>query len=131
MTRMTDRRTILLAAGTTAAAAAVAGSVAAQPPDLRGTLTFEGGAPIPKGRIRISVEGAAGADSARAQPEQTSDGKSAAMEFVIPSSARAATADPTEIVATLEREDGWLLARGSAAVTPGKPVAITLFTVMY
>lgn len=130
MTRMTDRRTILLAAGTTAAAA-VAGSVAAQPPDLRGTLTFEGGAPIPKGRIRISVEGAAGANSARAQPEQTSDGKSAAMEFVIPSSARAATAAPTEIVATLEREDGWLLARGSAAVTPGKPVAITLFTVMY
>lgn len=128
MSRMTDRRTILLAAGTTAAAA-VAGSVAAQSPDLRGTVTFEGGAPIPKGRIRISVEGAAGADSARAQPEQASDGKSAAMEFVIPSSARAAA--PTQIVATLEREDGWLLARGSAAVTPGKPVAITLFTVMY
>ena len=43
----------------------------------------------------------------------------------------AAGAPTQQIVARLEREDGWLLARGSAQIEPGAPVEITLFTVMY
>ncbi len=131
MKRMTDRRTILLAAGSTAAAA-VAGSVAAQSPGIHGTLSYEGGAPIPKGRIRLTIEGAGQAPSARSAAEARldSDGKATAVAFQIPLPARASPA-PAEIVATLEREDGWLLARGSAVFDPGAAVDIVLFTVVY
>jgi hypothetical protein len=140
MKRLTDRRTILLAAGTTAAAA-MAGAVAAQSSDIRaseilGTLIYEGGAPIPKGRIRISLDGAGSSDTARsaAPASLDSNGKATAVEFAIPQppagAARAAAA-PVEIVATLEREDGWLLARGSAPFAPGAPVTVTLYTAMH
>ncbi|NHF73491.1 hypothetical protein [Paracoccus xiamenensis] len=129
MKRMTDRRTILLAAGTTAAAA-VASGVVAQSPDIRGTVTYEGGAPIPKGRINLAIEGAAVAKAAGSATQMDSDGKAGAVEFSMSLPARASAA-PTEIVATLERADGWLLARGSAPFTPGEPVAITMYAVMY
>ena len=42
-----------------------------------------------------------------------------------------ADAPATQVVARLEREDGFLLARGSAALEPGAPTTITLYTVMY
>ena len=34
-------------------------------------------------------------------------------------------------LARLEREDGWLLARGSAEIDPAGDISITLFTAMY
>ncbi|MBA4491331.1 hypothetical protein [Paracoccus sp. S1E-3] len=134
MKRLTDRRTILLAAGTTAAAA-MAGTVAAQSADILGTVVYEGGAPIPPGRIRISLDGGSSSDAARsaAPASLDSNGKATSVEFAVPqpaAGARAAT--PVEVVATLEREaDGWLLARGSAPFTPGAPITITLYTAMY
>ena len=134
MKRLTDRRTILLA---TATAAAMAGGVAAQSPEIMGTVTYETGGAIPAGVIRISLDGeapSAGSDAARdAMPSRLdSSGKSTSVEFAIPQPASAArSAIPVEIVATLEREDGWLLARGSAPLTPGELVTITMFAVMY
>ena len=55
MKRPTDRRTVLMAAGA-AAVAAAAGPVAAQSTDIRGAVTFEGGAVIPEGHLEIYLE---------------------------------------------------------------------------
>jgi hypothetical protein len=128
MKRPTDRRTVLMAAGA-AAVAAAAGSVAAQSTDIRGAVTFEGGAVIPDGHLEIYLE-----DNARRRAAETrikSDGKSKAIEFSL-SPPASSTASPTlQIVARLERADGWLLARGSAQFEAGSPVYVTLNTVMY
>ena len=128
MKRPTDRRTVLMAAGV-AAVAAAAGSVAAQSTDIRGAVTFEGGAVIPEGHLEIYLE-----DNARRRAAETrikSDGKSKTMEFSL-SPPASATASPTpQIVVRLERADGWLLARGSAQFEAGSPVYVTLNTVMY
>ena len=135
MKRMTDRRTILLAAGTTAAAA-MAGAVAAQSSDIRGTIAYEDGTPIPAGRIRFSFDGidstSTSTDRSAAPADLDSSGKATMVDFVIPQPALAARATtPVEVVVTLERDDGWLLARGSAPLTPGAPVTITLYKAMY
>jgi hypothetical protein len=128
MKRPTDRRTVLMTAGA-AAVAAVAGPVAAQSTDIRGTVTFEGGAVIPEGDLEIYLE-----DNARRRAAKTrinSDGGSKAIEFSL-SSPASSTASPTlQIVARLERADGWLVARGSAQFEAGSPVYVTLNAVMY
>ena len=134
MKRMTDRRTILLA---TATAAAMAGGVAAQSPQIMGTVIYESGGAIPQGLIRISLDDGGRAESSgaarKADPASVnSSGKATSVEFAVQQSALAArSAVPVEIVATLERDDGWLLARGSAPFAPDQPVTITLYPVMY
>jgi uncharacterized lipoprotein YbaY len=133
MNRPTDRRTILITAGA-AAVAAAAGPVAAQSTGIRGSVTFEGGAVVPKGVLEIYLEDRAVEDKARRRVADTrikSDGGSKAIAFSLPPPA-SPTASPTlRIVARLERADGWLLARGSAQVEAGSPVNVTLNTVMY
>jgi hypothetical protein len=133
MKRLTDRRTVLLVTGT-AVAAAFADVVAAQPPDIQGTVAFEDGTAIPEGKIVIHFEDPALADNARLRAVNArlnSDGRSKTIGFSLSPPADA-TASPTlQIVAQLERADGWLLARGSAQVTPGAPIHIALYTVMY
>ena len=64
MKRLTDRRTVLMTAGA-AAVAAAAGPVAAQSTDIRGAVTFEGGAVIPEGHLEIYLEDTAIQDNAR------------------------------------------------------------------
>lgn len=131
--RPTDRRTVLMTAGA-AAVAAAAGPVAAQSSDLRGAVTFEGGAAIPEGRLEVYLEDPAIEDSAHRRVATTrieSDGGSRTIAFSLPRPA-SATASPTlRIVARLERADGWLLARGSARPEAGAPVAVTLNVVTY
>ncbi|MGF9763161.1 hypothetical protein AAII07_49270 [Microvirga sp. 0TCS3.31] len=133
MKRPTDRRTVLLAAGAAAVAAAV-GPVTAQPADIRGAVTFEGGAVIPEGFLEIYLEDSAIRDKSRRRVTKTrvkSDGriKSIAFSLSLPASA---TASPTlQIVARLERADGWLVARGSAQSAAASPVYVTLNAVVY
>lgn len=133
MKRPTDRRTVLMAAGV-AAVAAAAGTVAAQSTDIRGAVTFEGGAVIPKGHLEIYLEDSAIQDKARRGTAKTrvkSDGGSKTIAFSL-SLPASSTASPTlQIVARLERVDGWLVARGSAQFDVGSPVYVTLNTVMY
>lgn len=130
MTRVTGRRNVLVAG--TAALAMATGSLAAQAADIRGTVDFEGGQAIPKGQLQIYVDGAAtGQKQAGAAPAQVeSNGKATAIDFALPAP-NLKSAAALEIVAQLQRADGWLLARGSAEYTPGAPMRITLFTVMY
>lgn len=133
MKRLTDRRTVLMAAGTVAVAA-VAGATTAQSTDIRGTVEFEGGAIIPEGQIAISFEDTAVEDNARGLLDETrveSDGGSTEIEFSFTLPATLKAASTQQIVAHLERPDGWLIARGSAQFDAGSPVLITLNTVMY
>jgi uncharacterized lipoprotein YbaY len=133
MKRPTDRRTVLVAGGA-AAIAVAAGRAAAQPSDIRGVITFAAGAAIPKGRIEIYLEDLAVQDSAQRRVAETqveSDGMLDEIAFSFPESA-ALTASPTlQIVARLERADGWLVARGSAKFDAGSTAAVTLKEAIY
>jgi uncharacterized lipoprotein YbaY len=132
MKRPTNRRAILLAGA--AVLAVATGTAVAQSSDIRGAVTFAGGAAIPEGFIRIYLEDGAIQDSAQrrvAETRVTSDGGSKTIDF---SMARPAgvTASPTlQIVARLERADGWLVARGSASLQPSMPVSLTLKEAVY
>jgi uncharacterized lipoprotein YbaY len=133
MKRRTDRRTVLMVAGAAAVAAAT-GPVAAQSTDIRGAVTFEGGAVIPEGHLEIYLEDRAIQDNARRRASKIrikSDGGSKAIPFSLSPHA-SLTASPTlQIVARLERADGWLVARGSAKFEAGMPVYVALNTVIY
>ena len=133
MKRPTDRRIVLLTIGATAVAA-VAGPLAAQSTDIRGTVTFEGGAVIPEGHLEIYLEDPAIQDKARRRATETrikSDGGSKAIGFSLSPPASSAASPTLRIVARLERADGWLVARGSTQFKAGPPVYVTLNTVMY
>lgn len=129
----TDRRTILIVAGA-AAIAAAAGSAAAQSSDVRGAVTFEGGAVIPEGQLEIYLEDRVVRDEARrraAKARLKSDGKSKTIAFSLSPPANLSSSRTLQIVARLERADGWLVARGSAHYETGSPVHVTLNAVMY
>jgi uncharacterized lipoprotein YbaY len=133
MKRLTDRRTVLIAAGTAAVAAATR-QAAAQLTDFRGTITFKGGAVIPKGQLEIYLEDPAIQDKAQRRTAKTrieSDGKSKAMAFSLAMPASLIASPTQRIVARLERSDGWLLARGSARVGTGSPAQVALSAVVY
>ena len=133
MKQTTDRRTVLIAAGT-AAVAAAAGPVLAQMTDFRGTVTFKGGAVIPKGQLEIYLEDPAIQDKAQRRTAKThieSDGKSKVVAFSLAPPAGFAASPTQRVVARLERADGWLLARGSAQVGTGSPAQVALSAVVY
>jgi uncharacterized lipoprotein YbaY len=133
MKPLTDRRTVLIAAGTAVVAAATR-QAAAQSTDFRGTVTFKGGAVIPKGRLEIYLEDPAIQDKAKRRTAKTrieSGGKSKTMAFSLATPAGLAASPTQRIVARLERADGWLLARGSAQVGTGSPAQVALIAVVY
>ncbi|CAM5628770.1 hypothetical protein MAUB1S_10738 [Mycolicibacterium aubagnense] len=136
MKRPTTRRTVLMAAGAAGAAAVVAaaGTASAQSADIRGEVTFKGDVAIPEGHLEIYLEDPAVKDKAQRRAAKTrvkSDGGSRTIGFSLPLT-KSPTVSPTlQIVARLERADGWLVARGSAKVEAGAPVHVTLNTVMY
>jgi hypothetical protein len=128
-----DRRTLLMTAGA-AAVVAAAWPVAAQSTDIRGAVTFEGGAAIPEGHLDIYLEDPAVAENAQRRTAGTripSDGGSKAIAFSLSPTASPSPSPTLRIVARLERADGWLVARGSTSVASGSPVTVTLNTVMY
>ncbi|RVE91669.1 hypothetical protein [Sinorhizobium meliloti] len=132
MKRPTDRRTVLMTVGA-AAVAAVAGPVAAQSPDIRGAVTFEGGA-VPEGHLEIYLEDPAIQDKARRRATETrikSDGTSTSIAFSLSPPVSVKASPTLRIVARLERADGWLVARGSTRFEAGSPVYVTLNAVMY
>ena len=134
MRNMFNRLSALMAAGAVTFATST-GAVMAQPDKMQGIVQFENGLAIPKGQIEIYLEDSAIQTTARESPLKTqleSHGKERTMIFSLPSSALVnARSDTVQIVARLERDDGWLLARGSAQLEAGQPVEITLNTVMY
>lgn len=132
MTRTTDRRVLLASAGGAAFLAATTGLSSASG-GLQGTVEFEGGAKIPEGRLVVSLDIpdlATGTRAAQPRLDMTSDGAAKVLGFTLPARSDA-IGQGGEIVATLERADGWLLARGSASVAAKEPLRITLYKVMY
>lgn len=132
MRRRTARRAVLAAIG--AGLLAAAPMAAAPSPDVRGTVTFEGGAPIPAGVVRLRVEDPAGEGrSGRPAPDTriSSDGKAAAVAFSLSASGDPDASPPLEVVATLERADGWLIARGSTPIVPDSSVDVVLYRAMH
>lgn len=116
------------------AAGAFAGAAAAQPDGLRGSVNFVGDTAIPAGQIAITLEDTANRDSVRLAPVEAaldSNGKSTIIPFAIEMPATVRASRTLQIVARLERADGWLLARGSAPYTPGTPIEVTLNPAMY
>lgn len=134
MTRKINRRTMFVGMVLMGVALG-AGTAGAQSKDMRdGLMIYEGGKAIPEGQIVIYLEDPASQAEKRiggSQVSVESDGKSRQIPFSM-AWPKSSSASPTlRIVAHLQREDGWLLARGSAPVEVGQPVSITLNTVMY
>ncbi len=132
MRRPTARRTVSIAAAV-AVVAAASGVATAQASDILGTVTFEGGAVIPAGQVEIHLEGLAHPDATKSADttHAESDGKSDTISFSLSLPADAMQMRSLEVVARLERADGWLLARGSAEVKAGAPIRVTLHPAMY
>jgi len=131
--RHPNRRKILTIAGAAAVALAAAPAIASST-DMDGTITFEGGKAIPPGQLKITLEDKAVTDTALRRVAETtvkSDGSVLSIAFTLSPSVGFAPSPTLQIIARLERADGWLLARGSAEVMTGLPVAITLNTVLY
>lgn len=128
-----NRRTLLIAAGS-AVVAVFARTVSAQSHVVRGAIKYTSGKVIPKGHINIRIEDPSMQDGARQGKMETkvnSDGKSETVLFSLVLPARLNTSHKMKVVAHLERDDGWLLARGSSPLAVGAPVSITLYTAMY
>lgn len=133
MRRATDRRIVLLLAGA-AAVAATSDLVAAYTIDIHGTVMFEGDAVIPEGYLEVYLDDPALRDDARRRASRTrfnSNGRSKTIAFSLPLPTSATTSPTLQIIARLERKDGWLVARGSARFEMGSPVNLTLHTVVY
>lgn len=133
MKRLADRRTILLAVAT-AAVAVGAGAGTVRPADVEVTVGFEGGGFVPKGQLAVYLDGPDGGGDARppaARMTADSDGGSPEINLSLSVPSDLDTSSPRQIVARLQRADGWLLARGSAQIKDGSPVFITLYTAMH
>jgi len=133
MKRSAFRRAVLMTAGA-AAVTMAAGPGAAQSTDIRGAVTFKDGAAIPEGHLEVYLSDPAIQDSARRRAATTrikSDGRSTAIAFSLSRPTGATVSPALQIVARLERADGWLIARGSARFEAGSPVQVTLNAAMY
>ena len=131
MMRPTSRRTVLLAAGAAIVTATVEAGKA-ETSGLRGTVSFAGGAAIPKGVVTVYLEDAAAGDGADLDGATTtleSDGKSRRIGFAL--AATGTGSRSREVVAELERADGWLVARGSSGVDGQSAVEIVLNAAIY
>jgi len=133
MPRLTRRRSLILGASAAALAAFVHRG-AAQPEAVRGVVIFANDGKIPKGGIELFLTDPArrGAEEHRiAQATLHSNGTAERIEFAFELPQPLPQSATRQIVARLERPDGWLIARGRAKLRAGVPVFIRLDTVMY
>ncbi|MCV3274175.1 hypothetical protein [Roseobacter sinensis] len=133
MTLQINRRTLFLGM-VSIVISWVARAGGAQSRDIRGGVTYHGGKVIPEGQIEVFLEDPAVQTKTRlggSQERIESDGKSREVTFSLVWPAGSSPSPNLRIVALLERQDGWLLARGSAQVEVGRPVSVALNTVMY
>lgn len=131
MRRLIGQRAAMFAAGV-ATVMAVAGPASPEVADITGTVEFAGGEAIPKGEVRIYIEGSdVGAPQGDMEAKVRSDGGLKTVDFSLAQPATPSAMPSLRVIARLERDDGWLLARGSARAESGSPVRIILRTVMY
>ena len=126
-----NRRTLMIG---TAVVAATSVSAMAQPTEIRGVIVFEGGLAIPKGSIEVILEDPAIPDSAQrsiATTEIDSGGRDRTLPFSLPVPDDVTVSPAMQLVARLERADGWLLARGSTPFDGGQSERVTVYEVIY
>ncbi len=131
MRHATGRRKVIMTLGVMALAT-IPGRGATQPTVIPGSVAFEGGMNIPEGEIEIYFDDPSSSDPADPDALSTrlrSDGNAKAIEFLL--TVDTDVSGVREIIARLERNDGWLIARGSTVFELGAPVRIMLHTVMY
>ena len=129
--RPTGRHTIP-AAAVAAIVAMAAWPAGGEPSAITGTVAFEAGAVIPPGEIELRLEDPGDGSGRRAAATRVeSDGKSREIKFSFSGPVGPFASRAPLIVATLERPDGWLVARGSAPFVAGFPVRVTLHAVIY
>ncbi|HEY5820198.1 MAG TPA: hypothetical protein VIU14_17710 [Mesorhizobium sp.] len=135
MARQPTRRKVLTTLGATALAAATEPSSAGGLVEIRGDVTYSTGGPIPEGYLKIRLEDPNGGSKAQRRIAEVHVKSSGAVDtepFVLNAPrSRVEGSAPLEVVARLEREDGWLIARGSQHFRGSGPVSVTLNTVMY
>ena len=134
MADKTNRREVIATLGATALAAAGVDKVAAAESGIRGTVVAEDGKSIGEGNLTIRLERRGVAEEAKRQAAETtlkSDGSQKSFAFEIAASAALTSGEEFDLVATLRRADGWLLARGTTPYRAGVAAELTLNTVMY
>lgn len=115
-----------------AAALTVASAGSAWSEGVSGTIAYVGDMPVPKGRILLRVEenstSAHGPWTALARGGDPDD----TLAFVLDPPQRPTASPKPRVVARLERQDGWLIARGSATVeADGDGIRVVLYPVTY
>ena len=128
-----DRRFLLRTLAGSAVVAAVTKAKASST-NLLGVISFEGDGIIPKGELQIYVENLPDTDTAQRRDAGTilqSDGGTRAIDFSLSLPMHPAPLADAQIVAVLTRADGWLLARGSASLTPDASVNLILYKALY
>lgn len=134
MTRLFNRRLALISLAVLIGGSSMAETATGPAGTISGRISFADGEAIPKGQIVIFLEQPDDPSTAvRSETDisVTSDGKSTAIPFSLPTNATTAGSSLTMVVALLEREDGWLLARGSTKINPGNPTDVTLYDVIH
>ena len=103
--------------------------------EIHGEVTYSTGGAIPEGYLKIRLEDPSGGSKAErriAEVHVKSSGAVDAEPFTLKAPrSRVEGTTQLEVVARLEREDGWLIARGSERIRGTEPVSVTLNTVMY
>ncbi|MCV0423921.1 MAG: hypothetical protein K5905_00465 [Roseibium sp.] len=130
MKRVTARGTRLLVAAILAMFT-TAQTTVAQTPFVSGTVRFHGEKAIPKGQIEIFLKDLEMDGANVVKTQLKSDGGSREIAFSLELPVNLKSSPSQQIVARLERADGWLLARGSAKFKIDTPVEIILNTVLY
>ena len=133
MTGQRNRRALLNASGVAIVLTLISPAMA-HAQDIRGTVSFENGAAIPQGLVKVYLSDPGRQNNAQHGTDLVtleSNGKSTALSFILPSPINQPTSSTLQIVAHLERPDGWLLARGSSKLRLARPAQITLSKVLY
>ncbi|WP_405117430.1 hypothetical protein L0Z64_05705 [Phaeobacter sp. BS23] len=120
------RRTLLLGAAGFALTA-LTYRAKAQSEVVQGRLIFAGDAKIPKGRITIFLSslGQPGTSDPALEFDLISTGRAKRIDFTLSSAALSALSPTLQVVARLERADGWLIARGSTKLPEQAPRSIS------
>lgn len=128
--------TLLMTAALCSAASTAQGQqVVVSLQNVSGAITFAEHAKIPKGELKLFLRETSQSHSKielKLQDPLKSSGtvKSYAFMASLPKTLHSVT--PLQLIAQLERSDGWLIARGSVLVSNIKAQQnITLFPVMY
>jgi hypothetical protein len=120
--------------GGAAAFLATGAAFASSTTEISGTVEFAHGGLVPKGLLEIYLEDTAARENqprGAATTRVRSDGKSRSITFSLSLPASLSDALTLQVVARLERADGWLIARGSAKTDADSPVNVTLNRAMY